>query len=548
MKKNRLPSHPGTAWYSTVHRSRLLFGAFLVSTAVSKADVTLTFDTGTQGIVAGGDATSVVWDSVGKRLEINTTGGWRPQGAYLDLNSADSSIVALKTEFSQALVNGGTLTYDIVVETTSVTGGNPGWFESMYIGNSSAGWDQTYGGGKDQITAYGAFPLAAPILHTVNYTIEAASSVASDTIAQFGPSSGWYQIYFGLNSAGGTTIKYYIDNIKIAANVVAAPVVIPNVTITPAVPGLNLVSSGIGQYDRQCVRTDEGNDETWVGGTFPKTYELTIADYPKVAGYETVIYFAPGSGISTTNSNPDYSEPVCAGAWIYPNGDGSGSVSFRYKDFVPPAPPGGGPPPNGSNGPAGHEYWMADPAPSHGLGGQLASQYSAKFLGTWKITFTSNTDFTLTVPDGSTSSGSFNPATAAKFAGPMYVYFGNVPSQVANIGLGGVYSRFKITGTVYPIDENLALNLMSSDLQVAATVPASVVQVTPDVAKYWINWTLPATDFQLQQSTNLASSSWVALPSPVTLNTKYGKARLLLESEVASPTVDFFRMVKPATP
>ncbi|MES2922943.1 MAG: hypothetical protein V4819_15415 [Verrucomicrobiota bacterium] len=537
MKNHLQKPTPSPAWCSPFHRSRHVLGAVLMSTAAANADVTLTFDTDVQGITAGANATSVAWDSVGKRLEVNTTGGWSPQCAYLDLNSADPSIVPLKAEFSQALINGGTLTYDIIVETTSVTGGNPGWFETMYIGNSNAGWDQTYGGGKDQITAYGAFPLAAPILHTVNYTIEAAASVASDTIAQFGASSGWYQINLGLNSEGGTTVKYYIDNITIAANVVAAPTVIPNVKITPTVSGLNVISSGIGQYDRQCVRTYEGTDVTWVGGTFPKTYELTIADYPKEQGYESVIYFVPGSGIASTNSNPDYTEPVCAGLWIYPNGDGTGSASLRYKDG-----------PVNSNGVTGYEYWIGDPAPSHGLGGQLATKYSTKFLGTWKVTFTSDTDFTITVPDGTSTTGSFNPTAAAKYAGPMYVYFGNVPAQPANVGLSAVYSRIKITGTGYPIDEQLDLNPMSADLVVAASVPASVVQVNAAESKYWINWTLPATDFQLEQSTDLGvGGPWSSLPSPVTHNTKFGKARLISESEVLSPTTNFFRLVKPGT-
>lgn len=512
----------------------------LISCAgIACAQVSLTFDTDVQGVVAGGDATSVTWDAAnGGSLAVETTGGWKPSCAYLDLNSADPAVVALKEEFMLALTNGGTLSYDIIVATDSVTGGNPGWFETMYIGNSSAGWDQTYGAGKGQITAYGAFPLAAPLLHTVTYTIENASSVASDTIAQFNSTSGWLQINIGLNSEGGTAIRYFIDNITVNANDVEVPVVIPQTKITPIVPGLNIVSSGVGQYDRQCIRTAADLDVSWVGGTFPKTYELTIAEYPTVVGYESVIYFVPGTGILTSNNNPDYSQPVCAGVWIYPNGDGTGSFAMRYKDHVA-----------NSNGPAGNEYWMGDPAPSHGLGGQLAAVNSASMLGTWKITFTSDTDFTMTSPDGSTNTGSFNPATAAKFAGPMHVYFGNVPSQAANIGLEAVYSRIKITGTGYPIDEDLTTGAYSSDLEVSASVPASVVQVTPDLGAYWFHWTLPATDFEIKQSTDFGSSDpWVTIPATDSITTKFGKKLLLLNNVVTSTENNFFRMEKPGTP
>jgi hypothetical protein len=542
MKKLVQKSNPSPAWYSTFHRSRHLFGAFLMSSVAASADVTLTFDTDVQGITAGQHATSVAWDSVGQRLEINTTGGWRPECAYLDLNSTDPAIVPLKAELSQALINGGTLTYDIIVETTSVTGINPGWFESIYIGNSNAGWDQTFGGGTDQITAYGAFPLAAPINHTVNYTIVAAASVASNTISEFGAASTYYQINLGMNSQDGTTIKYYIDNIKIAANVVAAPVVIPTLTIAPTIPGLNMIASSGGAFDRQGVRTYDGTDVTWVGGTFPKTYEVTVASCPTTS-YETYINFVPGT--ANPNSFAHYSEPVCAGLWIYSEANGGGTAYFRYKNGYP-----------NSNGPANHQYWEAEAVPGDGGGGQIAVRSSTKMLGTWKITFTSDTDFTITAPDGTTSSASLNATYAAKFGNPdpvntpnpMVVYFGNTPTSNANVGLTAVLSHIKITGTGYPIDEDLVANPMSADLVVAAQVPASVVQLDGVASKYWISWTLPATDFQLEQSTDLAGGSWVSLPSPVTYATKGGRSLLLLESEALSPTTDFFRMVKPGTP
>lgn len=547
MKKHVQKPSPSPAWKPTLHRSRHVFGALLMSTVAASAQASLTFDSDVQGITAGPNATSVAWDSVGQRLEINTTGGWSPQCAYLDLNStADPGIVALRAELALALTNGGTLSYDIIVETTSVTSTdpenpvNPGWFETIYVGNSTAGWDQTFGGGTDQITAYGAFPLAAPILQTVNYTIVAASSVASNTIAEFGAASGHYQINLGLNAQSGVDVKYYIDNITIDANEVVAPLVIPTLTIAPAVPGLNMIASGNGDYDRQTVRTYDGIDVTWVGGTFPKTYEITVVDCPK-SGFETFINFVPGN--ATPNSFAHYSEPVAAGVWIYSTPNGGGGAYFRYKNGYP-----------NSNGPSGREYWVGETAPSDGLGGQIASVNSTKMLGTWKITFTSDTDFTITVPDGASVSGALNSAFAALFGNsdpenpnPTVVYFGNTPTP-GNKGLSAVHSSIKITGTGYPIDEDFLTEPMSADLVVTAQVPASVLQVDAAASKYWIRWTLPATDFQLEQSTDLGTGGpWAALPSPVTYATQGGISRLLFESEVLSPTTNFFRMVRPGT-
>lgn len=529
-----------------------VIGGMLLSAAVTHAEVHLTFDSDTQGVVVGSDAASMLWDAYGGGCLAITVGtGWKPSGAFVNLNDdvhaqpAPALLTALRTELQQALINGGTMSYKITVETDAFApaGPFPGWFQTIYQGRSWAGWDQSLGGSPTagQLSVgFNNAVLPAKVEYLVNYTIEAAQgTVENDTIAQFRGDSQERAIHLGLNTENvGGQIRYYIDDFKIDANEVVAPVVIPNVKLTPAIPGLNLISSGGGQYDRQCVRTTEGLNVSWVGGTFPKTYELTIADYPPNQGYETVMYFVPGTGVPATNSSPDWIQPVCAGAWIYPNGDGTGSLNFRYK--VGPA---------NSNGPEGNQFWVADPAPSHGLGGQLASVYSAKFLGTWKITFTSDTDFTLTGPDGATASASFNPTAAALFAGPMYVYFGNLPSQAANIGLAATYSRIKITGTGYPVDEELTVNALSGDMEISASVPAAVVQVLPDDAKFWLNWTLPATDFQPMQSMDLGlTDPWVALPAAPVHNSKFGRTRLLLQTEVSSTTKNFIRLVRPATP
>lgn len=533
----------------------LALSALLASTLAAPAEVTLTFDTDTQGAIAGSNATSMLWNSYGGGSLALTSGtGWAPSGVVINLNNADhvndggpapAALAALRSELQLALINGGTLSYKITVETDAFgTGPFPGWCQTIYQGRSWAGYDQSIGGqaGQGQLGVnFNGAPLPAAVEFVVNYNIEAAQTTIADSTVQIRGDSPFREFHLGLNTENiGGTMRFYIDDFTIDANEVVAPQIIPTVTITPAMPGLQLISSGSGQYDRQCVRTAADLDVSWVGGTFPKSYELTISDYPKVAGYETVIYFVPeGAGVSSSNSSPDYSEPLCAGLWIYPNGDGSGSMALRYKDHVA-----------NSNGPAGNEYWTGDPAPSDGLGGELAARYSAQFLGTWKITFTSDTDFTLTGPDGSTTSGAFNAATAAKFAGPMYVYFGVVPGQVANVGLSAVFSKIKITGTGYPMEEDLAATAFSSNLEVAASVPASVVQVTPDdPAKFWINWTLPATDFQLTQSSDLGvGDPWVVVPTPVTHKTKFGRAKLLMESEVSSTSTDFFRLVKPGTP
>ena len=528
------------------HRIGALIATAALALPAAHAQVSLTFDADTQGVVAGADATSVAWDAYGGGcLAFHTTGGWKPNCAFIDLNLPE--FAELKAELLEAMTNGGTLSYKITVETDAVAGGAPGWFETMYVGNSGAGganvWDQTFGGGSGQATLYGAFPLTEARVVEISYGIEAATSAVADQIAQFYPNGEYLQILLGLNSETieGMTARIYIDDLTITANESPEPLTTPRLTITPARPGLHVISNVNGAYDRQCIRTAEPS-YPWVGVATPEnpvSYELTLADRPAADGYQCAIYLVADDGdVASTVSNPDWTEPVCAGMWIYRNADGTGWGALRYKDHEA-----------NSNGPSGHEYWVADPAPSHGLGGELAGVGSSTVLGTWKVTFTSDTDFTLTSPDGSTNTGAFNAATAAKFADSMFVYFGTIPDQVANIGLSMVFGQVKITGTAATLDENFLVDPYTDALEVAAAAPTGVVQVAPDAARFWLDWTLPATNYQLQQSMDLGDSyPWEEMTMTSAFKLKDGMRRLLRLDEVYDEGVSFFRLEKPAVP
>lgn len=569
MKKplNPLPI-PTDCRQSFIRRPLHLIGAFLMTTLAAQADASLTFDTDTQGVVAGGDATSVVWDSVGQRLEINTTGGYKAQCAYLDLFGTDPGIVALKAEFDLAMINGGTLSYDIVVETTSVTGGNPGWFETMYIGNSSGGWDQQYGGGTGQITAYGAFPLANPIIHTVTYPI-VNGSAASDAIAQFNSTSGWFQINLGVNSQGGTTIKYYIDNITVSANVVAAPTVIPQLSIAPAKPGLHIMGNSAGQYDLHGIRV-QGEDLSWVapGVVYPKSYEFTISDIDYAGQRDVLLYLACPSatqetnGFGTDKSAPDYSAADCVVLACHQNDitDPFGSSGIlRYKVDNPDSN-------NSLPGGTGRSYYDPDTL-LDGNGGNLPPYLSSvKRVGAWKLTFSDATTYTITNPDGTTSAPYTFPASiVSRFAGKMYVYVscgvdGSGSQRYANT----IISSFKITENgVSIVEQDFTTTTFVSgagqgEFQICADGPSpkSVVQVTPDLGTWWLSWTPidpTFSGFKLIQSTDLGvTDSWdtnftTPIPTSSSFNSRIGKTMLLPTSAVSDPNRSFFRLqqVKP---
>ncbi len=499
------------------------------------ADVTLTFDSDLQGVVTGSDS-AIAWSAVdGGSLAITTAGGYKRNIAYLNLgNAAPPELVPFREELLTAISNGGTLSYTITVKTTSLTGGTPGWFETTYGGNSTGGYETAYGGNSGELSLYNAFPLAADSVKTVTHAIE-NGTVINDSIAQFSAGSSYYEIHLGLNSQNNfTSVTYYIDNIKIAANVVAAPP--PVLAIRNATPGLHMISSAPGRYNRQAIRTVSGLDMSWVGKATPATpvsYAWTIKESPPGAGYESLMYLIPGSTLGANASDPDYTQADAIQLLAYPNGDGTGSMSFRYKVNSP-----------ASNGPAGRLFYNADLG--DGVGGQITSVSSTKFIGTWKCTFTSDVDFTLTTPDGATSSGALHPSVVDDFTGPMYVYFGNIPSQVANIGLAAVYSRAQVTGTPNDFDEDFSSIPFTSSLEVSASSPASVFQVTPEIATYFLDWTIPANGFTLQQSVDLGiSEPWQALPFAGVKSTQFGRTMLLPLDAVLSQQKEFIRMVRP---
>lgn len=539
---------PALAWRSLLKRTQLTLGAFALSSLAANAGVALTFDTTTQGFSAGGDASTLTWvndPTFGgclKLVIVNDAAGnqgYKPNSAYIDIYAAGNE--DLRAEFAAAANLGGTFKFTMHVRTADFVGTTPGYtpgyFGMGYLLNAQSGYT------VDFPTYIGGYVPGGTISTTVQVPIAAVGSgggVGNNSTLEYFAASTYNQLSLGVNTSKhddgflGETV--YIDNVTVTANTVASPP--PTLSLTEAIPGLNQINSGGGQYDRQAIRTVGGLDTSWVGKATPSnpvSYEWTIKDIPNVVGYESFMYLIPGSGLGVGESAADYSQPDGIQLLIYTNGDagGSGSMSIRYKVNSP-----------GSNGPSGREYYVGDTL-GDGIGGQITFVYGTKVVGTWKCTFTSNTAFTLTAPDGNTSSGVLHPDVVDDFTGPMYVYFGNIPSQVANVGLATVYSRAKVSGIPVPLDENFAADPMTPNLEVCASVPASVVLITSDLAKFWINWTLPAPGYLLYQSTDLGSADpWQQLPFAGVKPIKTGRKMLLPLGSVLSESLDFFRMEK----
>jgi hypothetical protein len=135
------------------------------------------------------------------------------------------------------------------------------------------------------------------------------------------------------------------------------------------------------------------------------------------------------------------------------------------------------------------------------------------------MTFSQDTNITVTAPDGEVLHTNFTAVAAALFADPMNVYFGAQPNSPANFGQSVVLSSISITGTTSPVQDNFLADNGQLDTNntwsIVAGDPRTVQLLTPDPGALWIKWSLPDSGFGLQVSTNLSKpASWITLTGP----------------------------------
>ena len=213
----------------------------LASTLItaSPAAVTLTFSTTAEGFAPipgnAGNGSSAWSANYGGSLAITIlNSGWTNPVSMLNLTSTP----ALQTEYNNALLYGGSLTFDYIVSQADIIGYSavtpPGWFELVVTANS----DGSKGGGYDQNILGGALGYGGPI--PTGPTTKpialgvAAGAPANNTTLTFGIGSGWNELMIGLNSQQWandptntirtfTSATVYIDNLRLSANPAPEP-------------------------------------------------------------------------------------------------------------------------------------------------------------------------------------------------------------------------------------------------------------------------------------------------------------------------------------
>lgn len=336
------------------------------------------------------------------------------------------------------------------------------------------------------------------------------------------------KMWGGGNDGLNGTATFWVDNVKLIAITNDTPIPPPTMSIARPEPGLNLMASHETQTDqRQSIRT-VNTANSWIEQFDPVTYAITIAKFPDAehSNFQAHMFLAPAPLGNPNDSYVDYNAPHII-FWQIANNDSGGAYTrFMIK----------------TNQPSGNsQLWGA---------GTLALIGSASPLGRWSLTFSDNTNVSMTTPDGSVTNFTLSPEMVAFFGdgtqnSPLYAYFGVQPNNAANIGQQAILSRIEIIRESDSTDDQFAgPTLDGTRWAVAAFNSAGVAAVPPD-AIAWVKWTLPDVSFTLEANDDMTlPTAWGPLPG-VTPAQIIDYKRVLLTPANTPWSQAFFRMHKP---
>ena len=323
-------------------------------------------------------------------------------------------------------------------------------------------------------------------------------------------------------------IYFWIGNIWFEGSAAPPP---PPALQLPAkpTPGLNVFASTAGNtyYDRQEVALVASNGVSWVGQATtanPVTYSFTINSFPQNPATENACeaYLMMAPNPAYYDNAIDWNETNCVIIWLE-QGTNSTMLSFTSK----------------VNDPGG--------ASADQLVGTVTNNGTA--LGTWSITFTSDTNVTMTAPNGNTSSFVFtNASYFAETADPgCYLYLGMQANNAASLNQAVGYSQFSLSGVPAAMTDNfLTDSTLNTNLWFKfMTDGPSGVFVMPPGAEYWLTWNIPAAGFHLQTASNLLGP-WTVLNNDLVITGVGEDYQLITTNDVPAGSPDaFFDMANP---
>jgi hypothetical protein len=477
-----------------------------------------------------------------------------PSGSAYNFGWDINSIAA--TGNTNAQLRAYTLAFDIAVQGDGM--GNLGGFVGplVYVyGHTAAGSyssGQYYGNGAQIGTNTGIFPAAGS--GWIHYEFPMADWATANhdllycTNAAFSFGIGDYMA--GLTVVGQEEID--IADVQLLMNTNLPPLPGPPIALVPAKPGLRVFGQNSQQtYNQEGFSTADVN-QSWIGVATPAnpvSYSVTIGDFDTVNNYTLYVQFAqnatPGDPFGVYNA-------ANALVWNITAQSAGFTTAVNWKTNLP-----------------------ANGQPSNALPTMVTTSLNGR--GTWKLTFTNNTDGTVTAPDG--TSGAFtlpnDPAWQAALANPVVIDFGTAPNNTAGFGQWITFSQIAISNVLdgtefddFTKDDVLNTALWNPGFSVdsaSANNAGSVFQISTNTP-YWANWGLPDDGFGLETKASLkgGTNMWFSpsyygtgVGATNTFPTKMGKLlKWTLIPSACLPTVDgtvggpasgsaFFRLANP---
>jgi hypothetical protein len=289
---------------------------------------------------------------------------------------------------------------------------------------------------------------------------------------------------------------------------------------------------GSDQWQRDALVTPAGGPSGfWNGnGATPVTYSLTIADFPDPVvheGFEAHLFIVnrdTSTAFDETYGGCDWNAPDIARVQISSQTNGTYIAQFSWKTNRP------------NNNP------IDDPI--H-IPGRLTN---SSILGTWSVSFTHDTNVTMSAPGGASTSFTI-PLEAVQnhFSPPSsYIQFGfhknDNENNGHNNGVHGTFSRVQKSGGALVFDETFGGPTLTNSYAWRRT-SASFVQYLPPGTAWDLDWTSPATGFSPQVSPGV-SGPWSHLTAVSTYVSGPKNHALISTSAVPAGDTALFRLIK----
>ena len=444
------------------------------------------------------------------------------------------------------------VSFDIYVDPATTPDGS-GNYGSVLMSLIDSGWT---GGGR---TAAWTNFLTIPAAANGHWVHMSDSAILQECLAMQGAGfTSVAGIGFYFQSYGGyptSTLNVWIDNITVQTSTAPPPPPPPPTVALPAktVQGLNVFFSTGGGSDRQEVELNNNSGLSWVGqtGSGPVSYSFTISSFPNQGAYSGEAYLFLIPNPAAKEGAPDYNEANCAVMEVQRTATGAQAV-FQYK--VNDANDNGmiynrAPYTNAPGSWDGVTTLTSNGTNVWAEEGTLTNVQSATVLGTWTLTFTTDTNGMLVAPDGTIANFAIPSYYITNFAAPanFNVYLGGQADSSSYLDQAVVFSNFAIAGLgASDMNETFVgeTALSSAWTNIYATGPAGVL-IVPPTAPYWISWSTPAIGYSLINSGSVGpSASWknVSTYSPILM---YGtNSQLISSSDLINASADYFRLVK----